>query len=189
MLSRNALTVLLLASTYLTHFASANPIAAHPLSIISSRQISPISSRLNDGGPTIGLGGKAPKAANCPATSNPAGNSYPKHDFTVGQVKAAMLTAANLYGTNKQIGTQKYPHAFGNNENLPFTCGSNNQEFPIQMDGQLYTGGDVTSIPDRVVFEVKLNKDGTQLTIAYCGVMRHGPPVAGQRDKFISCPS
>jgi hypothetical protein len=144
-------------------------------------------------------------AANCPATSNPAGNSYPQHDYTAGQVKSAMYTAANLYGANEQIGLKsitiiisvsgirltrfiEYPHVFGNNEALPFTCGSNKMEFPIQMDGQLYTGGDVSSIPDRVVFEAKLNSDGTQLALAYCGVMRHGPPVQGQRDKFIGCP-
>jgi ribonuclease len=82
----------------------------------------------------------------------------------------------------------EYPHAFGNYENLPFTCGSNNQAFPIQMDGQVYDGGDVTDIPDRVVFEVKLNKDNTQLTIAFCGVMRHGPPVPPLKRDFISCP-
>jgi hypothetical protein len=212
MLSRDILlTVLLLASTNLTHFASASLVGAHPLSIVSTRQIKPdLEARDPElqvrGGPTLGLGGEPPMAANCPATSNPAGNSYPQHDYTVGQVKSAMYTAANLYGANQQIGLRsitiiipvlaikltrfiEYPHVFGNNEELPFTCGSNKIEFPIQMDGQLYTGGDVTSIPDRVVFEAKLNSDGSQLALAYCGVMRHGPPVQGQRDKFISCPA
>ena len=110
MLSRNALlTVLILASTNLTHFASASLVGAHPLPVISTRQIEPdLEARdpelqVRDG-PTLGLGGKPPMAANCPATSNPAGNSYPQHDYTAGQVKSAMYTAANLYGADKQIG-------------------------------------------------------------------------------------
>lgn len=73
-----------------------------------------------------------------------------------------------------------YPHVFGNGEQLPFPCGANKQEFPIQTDGTVYSGGEVTDVPDRVVFEYKAS--GDKAVISYCGVMRHGPG----RD-FLKC--
>ena len=76
--------------------------------------------------------------------------------------------------------TEHYPHAFGNNEKLPFECGNKKMEFPIRMDGSTYTGGDVGDVPDRVVFEYKPSKK--EAKVNYCGVMRHGPGVA-----FLKC--
>jgi len=41
------------------------------------------------------------------------------------------------------------------------------------LSGQVYTGGVVTQEPDRIVFEYVQKKD--KVSVAMCGVMRHGP--------------
>jgi hypothetical protein len=133
----------------------------------------------------------------CPATNNGDNRNYEAHDFTEKQQTAALKTAAKLRAANKQIGARTfpssilpthswltrsglYPHDFNNNENLPFPCGAQKMEFPIQLDGKVYDGGDADGIPDRIVFEYKV--DGDDLKIDYCGIMRHGPG----RD-FLNC--
>ena len=76
--------------------------------------------------------------------------------------------------------TDDYPHFFGNRENIPFDCGKNKQEWPIQMDGKVWSGGDVDAIPDRVVYEYKA--DDKNYIVSFCGVMRHGPA-----QPFLKC--
>ena len=83
-------------------------------------------------------------------------------------------------GSYSHVKSDKYPHAFGNGERLPFTCGASKQDFPIQTDGTVYSGGDTTDVPDRVVFEFKVS--GNTAVVSYCGVMRHGP-----RSDFLKC--
>ncbi|KAF4631003.1 hypothetical protein G7Y89_g7133 [Cudoniella acicularis] len=142
-------------------------------------------------GLTIAVGTDA-KSASCPYTNNnlPDANPqlpariYAAHDYTQNQVKKAMLSAAQLQVDDKQIGAQGYPHAFGNGEKLPFPCGSKRFEFPIQPDNDIYSGGAVTDLPDRVVYEYSADK--TTAKINFCGVMRHGPPPAND---FLLCKS
>ncbi|KAK2601872.1 hypothetical protein QQS21_004558 [Conoideocrella luteorostrata] len=109
----------------------------------------------------------------CPKTNNGPSRDYDEHKYTKGQVKAAFLGGAKLAADGKQVGRNKYPHDFGNKEKLPFKCGKDKMEFPIQFDNKVYDGGDVGNVPDRVVFEYQKKKK--EFVVKFCGIMRHGP--------------
>lgn len=76
---------------------------------------------------------------------------------------------------------EHYPHDFNNAEKLPFDCGRDKMEFPIQTSNEVYNGGSVANVPDRVVFEYQ--RTTRDFIVKYCGVMRHGPTPA-----FLNCP-
>ncbi|KAG6131210.1 hypothetical protein E4U38_004062 [Claviceps purpurea] len=128
--------------------------------------------------------GKEPKKdATCPYRAR-AGNfgPYPQHKYTKNQIKVAFIAGAQYAADDKQVGARKYPHDFGNGEKLPFPCGKNKMEFPIDTNNNLnpYSGGPSDNVPDRVVFEYQRKK--RDLVVGYCGVMRHGTG----RD-FVKC--
>ncbi|KAG6052947.1 hypothetical protein E4U17_005203 [Claviceps sp. LM77 group G4] len=127
--------------------------------------------------------GKQPtKPATCPQRAQAgAFGPYAQHTFTANQIQAAFLTGAKYAAAGKQVGDRKYPHDFGNGEKLPFPCGKNKMEFPINTNNQVYSGGSSGNIPDRVVFEYQKKK--RDFVVKYCGVMRHG---VGK--DFLKCP-
>ncbi|KAG6030585.1 hypothetical protein E4U19_000424 [Claviceps sp. Clav32 group G5] len=123
------------------------------------------------------------KDATCPYRAR-VGNfgPYAQHKYTKNQIKVAFLAGAKYAADGKQVGARKYPHDFGNGEKLPFPCGKNKMEFPIDSNNNLnpYGGGPSDNIPDRVVFEYRKKKK--EFVVYYCGVMRHGTG----RD-FVKC--
>ncbi|KAH8646294.1 Ribonuclease/ribotoxin [Xylariales sp. PMI_506] len=132
---------------------------------------------------TLKTGAGPSSTATCPATANPGMAAQPVLTYTTGQLQVAYLAGAKLAAAGKTVGTNSYPHVFGNSEKLPFSgCGSNLMEFPIQSSGVAYSGEDTRTLPDRVVFEY--SKSSKYFTVQYCGVMRHGPA-----RPFLSCPS
>ncbi|PYI00707.1 hypothetical protein BO78DRAFT_276482, partial [Aspergillus sclerotiicarbonarius CBS 121057] len=108
------------------------------------------------------------KSYECPKTSN-----YEATTYTSGQLTPAFVKAANLANVKKMIGKNKYPHPYANHERLPFECGSNKWEFPLDRDspGQVYSGGEVTTFPDRLIFEFRGAK--TEGIAKFCGIIRH----------------
>ena len=99
---------------------------------------------------------------------------------TIGASKSCSTLDANFPDLTRN--TDNYPHDYGSNPPLPFDCGKSLMEFPIQLDGQVYSGGNVADIPDRVLFEYS---KGKEMLVKYCGVMRHGPPGG---PAFFECP-
>ncbi|KAF1950569.1 Ribonuclease/ribotoxin [Byssothecium circinans] len=124
------------------------------------------------------------KPSTCPASNNgpPAAWNYPEHTYTINQIKKAFLEGAKLAAAEKTVGNNNYPHDYGSNPPMPFDCGKSLMEFPIQLDGHAYDGGDIGGIPDRVLFEYS---EGKEFLVKYCGVMRHGPPGG---PAFLPCP-
>ncbi|KAE8329727.1 Ribonuclease/ribotoxin [Aspergillus sergii] len=128
---------------------------------------------------TLKIGAKPDKSHTCPKTDR-----YAKPvEYSSGQLQKAFIQAAQYANDGKQIGARNYPHYFGNNEELPFHCGNNKMEFPLDKDspGNVYGGQAVTDLPDRIVFEVKEKKKET--LVKFCGVMRHG-----NDGDFLNCP-
>ncbi|KAK8016810.1 hypothetical protein PG993_014999 [Apiospora rasikravindrae] len=123
----------------------------------------------------------------CPATNNGPNRDYTEHTYTMNQAQAAMY-AATRYQIKKGQGWQPtqddYPHFFENEEKLPFDCGANKAEFPLRPDGQTFAPprGDVSSLPDRVVYEFRWGRKET-FSSKLCGAMRHGPS-----RPFLNCP-
>jgi len=63
-------------------------------------------------------------------------------------------------------------------------CGKELWEFPIVPGNNVYNGGNVVTLPDRVIFEYAANKKTNQAKLKYCGVIRHGPPPG---NAFFKC--
>ncbi|KAH8660005.1 Ribonuclease/ribotoxin [Xylariales sp. PMI_506] len=170
--SNSILATLLLAGSSFTGFVSAYPAPVDGENFIS----------LAARGLDVSVGGEPTSTATCPATNNPNRNAQPELTYTVNQLQAAFKTGAKLAANGKTLGDREYPHIFNNKEDLPFDCGANTMEFPIQSSGKAYNGEDVTDIPDRVVFEY--SETSKKFVVKFCGVMRHGPTPA-----FLKCPS
>ncbi|PFH58105.1 hypothetical protein XA68_14150 [Ophiocordyceps unilateralis] len=182
-----------LASAFLSGFVNALPAE-------SEGQLQSLSAELTElaAGLRLKVGRRPQKSSSCPRTDNGPGRVYPQHTYTDNQITKAFMGGAQLAAAGKQIGdsesssalqldslvtpgnSDRYPHVFGNKEKVKFPCGKNTMEFPIQIDNNVYGGGSVANVPDRVVFEYKKTK--REFIVEYCGVMRHGP-----RD-FILCP-
>ncbi|KAJ7124528.1 Ribonuclease/ribotoxin [Mycena epipterygia] len=92
---------------------------------------------------------------------------------TLSAVMAA--TSAGFAHKNSPLGSNSYPHAEENYEDLKFWCTGKTSflEFPILTSGT-YSGGDPGA--DRVVFS---SDDGT-----YCAVVTH---TGASGDDFVSC--
>ncbi|KAI8633929.1 hypothetical protein F5Y19DRAFT_415789 [Xylariaceae sp. FL1651] len=122
----------------------------------------------------------------CPATNNGQGRDYQEHKYTSNQVTAAVGAAKKILqkkGENWKPGPQDYPHFFGNREQLPFDCGKDKAEYPLDTNGHTWSPGEpVNTLPDRVIFEYSWKKD--KVTVKKCGVIRHGPGA-----NFLNCPS
>ncbi|KAI1822446.1 hypothetical protein F4861DRAFT_387519 [Xylaria intraflava] len=121
----------------------------------------------------------------CPATNNGPGRDYPAHKYTSNQVTAAVATAGQILqkkGENWKPGPQDYPHPFGNREKLPFNCGKQKAEYPLDTNGHTWSPGEsVQNLPDRAIFEYSWKKG--KVTVKKCGVIRHGPGT-----DFLNCP-
>ncbi|KAJ4409014.1 hypothetical protein N0V91_002828 [Didymella pomorum] len=123
-----------------------------------------------------------------PTKSVKCGAKHPREQtFTAAQIKTAAEQALDLVDDGKQLGAQNYPHRYGYRDptvKLLSECkaSDNLQEFPI-MRGK-YTGGDVATVPDRVVIKIKGKNKGV-----YCGLMTHegAPPAPGVAGPFTSC--
>ena len=80
---------------------------------------------------------------------------YAQHTYADEEAKAAMKAAAEIQqkkGENWKPGHGEYPHFFNNRENLPFKCGKNKSEFPIEMNNRIWQlGNSVSNIPDREI--------------------------------------
>ncbi|KAE8372018.1 Ribonuclease/ribotoxin [Aspergillus bertholletiae] len=159
--------------------------AVADVTVFSERSAEPIlfSEALDDDivkrSKTLKIGAKPEKSHTCPKT-----NRYPNPvEYSSGQLQKAFIQAAEYANVGKQIGDRKYPHYFGNGEKLPFNCGKNKMEFPLNKDspGTVYGGQSVADLPDRIVFEVKEQKKET--LVKFCGVMRHGNGA-----DFVNCP-
>ncbi|KAF2866051.1 Ribonuclease/ribotoxin [Massariosphaeria phaeospora] len=170
-------TCMLLAGTSLTSVA-----CAYPAEVES--QLSKDTTLLEARGLTVKHMRDPTNPVTCPASDNrpPESRNYAAQQYTVNQIKAAFRTAAILAANGKTVGGNSYPHAYDNNPPMPFDCKDDLQEFPIQLDGKTYDGGDIGVVPDRVLFEAKEKKG--ELLVKYCGVMRHGPP---NGPVFIPC--
>ena len=96
-------------------------------------------------------------------------------------VSLACYEAATVQIPDLTYDADSYPHDYGSNPPMPFDCGKSLMEFPIQLDEQVYDGGDIGGVPDRVLFEYS---EGKEFLVKYCGVMRHGPPGG---PAFIPC--
>ncbi|KAF3046598.1 hypothetical protein E8E12_011147 [Didymella heteroderae] len=123
-----------------------------------------------------------------PTKSVKCGAKHPREQtFKAAQIKTAAEQALDLVDDGKQLGAQNYPHRYGYRDptvKLSSQCksGDNLQEFPI-MRGK-YTGGDVATVPDRIVIKIK----GKNKAV-YCGLMTHegAPPAPGVAGPFTSC--
>lgn len=68
-------------------------------------------------------------------------------------IDAALNKGYSLYENGQTEGSNDYPHAENNYENLPFAVSGPYQEFPILSSYQVYNGG--SPGPDRVVFNTQ----------------------------------
>ncbi|KAI1747080.1 Ribonuclease/ribotoxin [Xylaria castorea] len=173
-----SLVSLLLAGTSFTGFVGAFPTQVEDG--VQSRNSS--MNVLDARGLSLKVGSYPETPADCPETNNPGFQRKDAHTYTTNQIKAAYVTGARLAAEGKTLGANKYPHDFGNNELLPFPCGSNKMEFVIQDNGHIYNGENARELPDRVVFEY--NESKTEFLVKFCGVMRHGP-----NQDFLDCPN
>ncbi|KAF2103648.1 ribonuclease Ms [Rhizodiscina lignyota] len=88
-------------------------------------------------------------------------------------IDAALNKGYSLYQEGETEGSNDYPHAEENYENLPFAVSGPYQEFPILNSFKVYTGGDPGA--DRVVF----NTDGE-----FAALVTH---TGASGDDFVSC--
>ncbi|KAL4259053.1 hypothetical protein AB1N83_007740 [Pleurotus pulmonarius] len=117
-------------------------------------------------------------AGQCNCVFGGKGNSY-----TMVEANAAVADALSL-GT-AQVGTQRYPHNFGNLEKLalPPNCAGNMKEFPVlrlphpRPSPQVYSANTTTFPgPDRVVYHRGTN--------AFCGCITH---TSAKGNSFVKC--
>ncbi|KAF2123955.1 hypothetical protein P153DRAFT_327720, partial [Dothidotthia symphoricarpi CBS 119687] len=160
----------LLAGASFTSTAWAYPTIAERQSVNSTEPIFQILASL-----PLKVGKDPATPSTCPASNNgpPAARNYAEHTYTTNQLKKAFLEGAKLAAAGKTVGANNYPHNYGRNPPMPFDCGASQMEFPIQLDAQVYDGGDIGGVPDRVLFEYS---EGKEFLVKFCGVMRHGPP-------------
>ncbi|GLA32351.1 hypothetical protein CBS147346_912 [Aspergillus niger] len=128
--------------------------------------------------PKLSSADKPSKSYACPKTDR-----YEATTYTSGQLTKAYVDAAKYANEGKQLGTNKYPHNFANYDKLPFECGSKTMEFVLDREkpGEVYSGGAVTTFPDRLIFEYALK--GENAKAQFCGVIRHSG------NGFVNCPS
>ncbi|RAH71902.1 uncharacterized protein BO66DRAFT_447586 [Aspergillus aculeatinus CBS 121060] len=108
------------------------------------------------------------KSHACPKT-----DKYTETTYTSGQLTKAYVEAVKYANEGKQIGKNKYPHGYANHDKLPFECGSSKMEFVLDREdpARVFNGGDVTALPDRVIFEY--TGSGKTAKARFCGVIRH----------------
>ncbi|KAF4634509.1 hypothetical protein G7Y89_g3608 [Cudoniella acicularis] len=99
--------------------------------------------------------------------------NYPAHVHSSAQLTAAVKFAYDVLEKKNEHKYDNYPHSYENREGLKFDSGSKLYEYPLTMNNGVWQGGDVTNLPDRVVFEYKTEK-GKPSSAVYVGVIRHG---------------
>ncbi|KAK8069259.1 hypothetical protein PG994_005875 [Apiospora phragmitis] len=100
--------------------------------------------------------------------------------YSGGNVKDAGAEAGKLADRNKQLGSGKYPHGYGNREEIKFSdkCKGKTLE-------ESYTGTPPDPGADRVVVTVSNRDKKGNVDVTYCGMMTHeGAPV---RNGFVVC--
>jgi hypothetical protein len=61
--------------------------------------------------------------------------------YSRNAVDAAVAEGCRLHAAGRQVGRNKYPHAFKNLEKIQFAAAGPYQEFPILSNGAVYSGG------------------------------------------------